>query len=161
MHHATALRIRITRNGHRNSLSCMRADGTSVFTDIGPGLPHHDLAHYVAERRFGFKEGFFGNIARGFTPAQLSDKEVIKGLGPESLAAEILARALQSLVSGACSREQLQELVDAEFLQWGIPRIAIDLAAVDAMAGEFSDLLQRFAALEDRQSMTLDFDVQR
>jgi hypothetical protein len=159
MHQGTALRIRITRNGHRNSLSCQRPDGTSVFTDIGPGLPHHDLAHFVVERRFGLTEGFFGNIARGYTFAQLSDKEVIKRLGRESMVAEVLARALQSLSSGACGREQFEELVNAELQQWSIPRIAIDMAAVDALAQEFSDLLQRFSALSDRQSMTLDFET--
>ncbi len=153
------MRIRITRNGHRNSLACQRPDGTAAFTDIGPGLPHHDLAHYVVERQFNLKEGFFGNIARGFTPAQLSDKEVIKRLGPESAVAEVLARALQSLSSGACERGQFAELVNAEFLQWGVPQLAMDPAAVDAMAEEFLGLLQRFAALADRESMTLEFDT--
>ncbi len=153
------LRIRMTRNGHRNLLACTRPDGTSLFTDIGPGLPHHDLAHYIVERRFGLQEGFFGNIARGYTFAQLSDKEVIKRLGPESLVAEILARALQSLVSGACGREQFEELVAAEFAQWDIPRLAIPLATVNAMAEEFRGVLARFAALTDRESMTLDFNI--
>jgi len=154
------LRIRMTRNGHRNGLACVRPDGTSLFTDIGPGLPHHDLAHYVVEHRFGLKEGFFGNIARGYTFAQLSDKEVIKRLGPESMVAEILARALQSLSSGACGREQFEELVGAEFEQWGIPRLVVPPATTDDMAEEFRSLLQRFAALADRESMTLDFDVE-
>ncbi len=130
-----------------------------MFTDTGPGLPHHDLAHFVVERHFGLKEGFFGNIARGYTPAQLSDKEVIKRLGPESMVAEIMARALQSLVSGACTREQFEELVGAEFLQWGMPRLAIDSTVVDSMAEEFRGLLERFSMLADRESMALDFDT--
>jgi hypothetical protein len=153
------LRIRIARNGHRNVLTCVRPDGTSAFTDIGPGLPHHDLAHYVVERRFDLKEGFFGNIALGYTPAQLSDKEVIKRLGPQSMVAEILARALQSLASDACRPEQFEELVGAELLPWGIPRLTIDPATVDAMADEFRALLERFSALADREGMTLEFDI--
>ena len=94
------MRINITRKGTRNQLACFRQDGSSATADLGPNLPHHDLAHYVVERRFGLQDGFFAQIARGLTPQQLSDKLVIQSLGPGPYRAEILARALGSLSTG-------------------------------------------------------------
>jgi hypothetical protein len=127
------------------------------MADLGPSLPHHDLAHCVVERRFGLKEGFFGKIARGYTPAQLSDKEIVKGLGPESLAAEILARALQALTSGSCTADQFEELVNAEFGQWAIPTIHVSRRAVEALATDFKRLVDEYRALDDGETIRLEF----
>ena len=80
----------------RNQLACVRADGTRTTANLRPRLPPHDLAHYVVERQFGLRKGFFGNIAAGYSIEALSDKEVMKSLSGESWVAEILARALAS-----------------------------------------------------------------
>ena len=151
------MRVSITKRGNRNQLACVRADGTSVVANLGPGLPHHDLAHFVVESRFGLKEGFFGNIARGYSPAQLSDKEIIKRLGSESALAEVLARALGSLSTGACRPEQFEELVNTELSQWSIATIRVSPEVLDAMMAEFNSLLKRYRALREEESMTLEF----
>jgi hypothetical protein len=153
------MRIILTKRGRRHRLCCQKADGTSTLSDLGPRLPHHDLAHFVVEQRFGLREGFFGHIARGYTPEQLSDKEVIKSLGRESLAGEILARALQSLSSGSCSSEQFAELVNTEFAQWAIPALHVSLPDVQTVRAEFASLIQRYAGLKDGERLTLDFDL--
>jgi len=127
--------------------------------DLGPNLPHHDLAHFVVEHGFGLAQGFFGNIASGYTPEQLSDKEIIGRLGPESAAAEILARALQSLSSGACSPEQFEELVNAELAQWSIPAIRVTPQALDTMRVDFKKLTNQYAALNDSESMELELTL--
>jgi len=60
-----AVEIRITKKERRTVLSCVRADGSSTTADLGPGLPAHDLAHFVVERAFQLRQGFFGNVLRG------------------------------------------------------------------------------------------------
>src|SRR5580692_10893048 len=115
------LHIRFTKRGRRSQLRCIRADGTGESTELGANLPYHDLAHFVVERRWGLEQGFYGSIARGCTLAQLSDTEFIRGLGAQSLQAEVLARGLQSVVSGACAPEQLAELVNTELDHWHVP----------------------------------------
>jgi hypothetical protein len=151
--------IRITRRGSRNLLSCARPDGTTASADLGPVLPHHDLAHFVVERAFGLKEGFFGNVARGYTPAQLSDKDIIKSLGREPYRAEILARALASLTTGACTPAQFEDLVNAELLHLGLPHMRIEPQVRDALLAEFKGHLDTFGRLRDGDSMTLEFSA--
>ncbi|MET0280851.1 MAG: hypothetical protein ABW278_06950 [Steroidobacteraceae bacterium] len=154
------MRISIRKQGNRNKLACLRLDGTLEVANLGPNLPHHDLAHYVVERQFRLREGFFGNVARGYTFEQLSRKEVIQDLGRGTLAAEILTRSLQSLLSGACTPEQLEELVNAEFAQWAIPQLRIGAAITQAMAAELRQLLEQYAGLPDGGSMELELDVE-
>ena len=140
-------------------LACARPDGTAASADLGPNLPHHDLAHFVVERAFGLSDGFFGNIARGYTPAQLSDKHVIRRLGVEPYRAEILARALGSLHTGACSPEQFEDLVNAELASLGLPRMLIAPTIREALLEEFKGHLATYQALRDGESMTLSFSA--
>jgi hypothetical protein len=150
--------IRITKKGSRNVMVCVRPDGSTVAADLGPSLPYHDLAHFVVERAFGLEDGFFGNIARGYTPAQLSDKEVILSLGVAPYRAEVLARALGSMKTGACAPEQFEELVNAELSHLSLSMcIAADTR--DAMMVEFKGLIDKYGGLLDGESMTLQFDI--
>jgi hypothetical protein len=149
--------IRITKKGSRNVLSCARPDGTTASADLGPNLPHHDLAHFVVERAFDLKDGFFGNIARGYTPAQLSDKNIIRRLGAEPYRAEILARALGSLHTGACSPEQFEELVNAELTALGLSSMLIEPGVLEALLAEFNGHLTTYRDLREGESMTLVF----
>jgi hypothetical protein len=151
--------IRITRKGSRNVLTCVRPDGTMASADIGPNLPHHDLAHFVVERAFDLQDGFFGNIARGYTPAQLSDKNIIQSLGAEPYRAEILARALGSLHTGACAPEQFEDLVNAELASLGLPSLRIQPGVRDALLAEFKGHLSTYRDLRDGDSMTLSFSA--
>ena len=124
------MRVRISKKGKRSQLACVRSDGTHVVADLGPSLPYHDLAHFVVEREFRLKEGFFANIARGYSPAQLSDKGVILSLGREPYRAEILARGLGALATGACDPEQFEDLVNVELARLPLSRMSIPVTKV-------------------------------
>ena len=136
----------------------MREDRSCELADLGPGLPHHDLAHFVAEQEWHLREGFFGNIARGYSVAQLSDKHVIKTLGAQSLQAEVLARAVGSVQTGACTEEQFSQLVNSELEHWHAPTLPIDAARVSAVLTRFRALLARFESLHDGESLQLEFE---
>lgn len=151
------MKIAIAKTATRNRLICTRADGTCEHADLGPALPHHDLAHFVVERRLGLTGGFFGRIARGYSVAQLSDKEVIKSSPAESLVAEVAARALQSLFSGACTSNGFSELVNTELARWSIAPLHVEIEAVDGMRAEFQKLLESYNALRPGDTMCLEF----
>jgi hypothetical protein len=153
------MRVSITKKGGRNQLACARPDGTFVVADLGPGLPYHDLAHFVVERKFRLKDGFFSNIAGGYSPAQLSDKEIIRSLGVEPYRAEILARALGSLATGGCTPEQFEELVNMELSRLPLSTMSISSEVREAMAVEFKVLRDRYAHLQNGESLELEFDV--
>ncbi len=151
--------IRITKKERRNQLTCVRPDGSRTTAGLGPGLPHHDLAHYVVERRFGLRRGFFGNIASGYSLDALSDKEVIRTLDAESLVAEILARGLGALATGACTPEQFSALVNQEILGMGLPPLeSLSAEGAADMLLEFNELTGRYAALRSGDSLRLHFE---
>lgn len=151
------MRITITRKKRRNQLTCWRADGSCESADLGPSLPHHDLAHFVVERKLDLIDGFFGRIARGCSVAQLSQTETIQNSPPEALVAEVLARALQSLSTGACRLDQFAELVNAALLKQRLPPLEISSEqAVDRLE-EFRALADRYSALRVGETMELEF----
>ncbi|MDB5441470.1 MAG: hypothetical protein JWM33_3897 [Caulobacteraceae bacterium] len=153
------MQISITRKGARNQLSLVRDDGSSDLANLGPNLPHHDLAHYVVERRLELHDGFFGHLARGYSMAQLSDDAVIRTLGAGPGVAETLARGLQAMSSGACLTDQYNDLVNAQLSQWSLPTINLSLETVEQLIAEFTDLTDRFASLGDGETLELDFPI--
>lgn len=154
------MKVALTRGERRSRLACTRADGSFTRADLGPSLPHHDLAHFVVERALGLGRGFYGNVASGHSLQDLSRKSVIETLGAESWQAEIAARALQSLCSGACTLGQIEALVDAELAQHSIPSLArLTPALAASMRAELEELIERFARLADGDTLELWFDV--
>jgi hypothetical protein len=152
------MKILLTPRTGRNRLTCLRTDGTSTTADVGPGLPGHDLAHFVVERRLALPVGFFVNIAKGFSIQQLSDPDTLRRLGPAPLVAEILARGVGSLLTGACTPEQFQELVGTELagIDLAMPP-GVDTDSARGMLEELGGLLERFRALAPGESLELEF----
>jgi hypothetical protein len=153
------MEVQITKRGRRNELACLRRDGSRTASNVGPGLPYHDLAHYVVERHFGLREGFFGHIAAGYSIEALADKALIQSLGPESWVAEVLARALGSLFTGACTLEQFASLVteDLATLKIRAPE-GLNAAAGEKLLAEFKELVARYDALKNAETLRLRFE---
>lgn len=152
------MKVVIKKLNGRNQLTCHRPDGTVETANLGPSLPRHDLAHFVVESRLDIRNGFYDNIANGYSVAQLSAPEVIRTLGPQTWVAEIAARALQSLASGACRPEQFEELIGTELAQFSIPTPAnLSPAVASALLAEFRELLAQFDALAQGEALELNF----
>ena len=139
-------------------MSCRRADGTFTSADVGPSLPAHDFAHLIVERTFELPTGFFVNVASGYSLDQLSDAAIIRSLGRESYVAEVLARALGELVTGACNPEQFPDRVATELRQMGLEVPAgVSSEAAQHMLGELEGLMKRFGEMRPGESMELEF----
>jgi hypothetical protein len=152
------LAVKFTKKHARTVLSCRRPDGSTTSADLGPLLPYHDLAHYVVESTLELQRGFFGNVSAGFAIASLGDKQTIRTLGSDSLIAEVLARALTSLQTGACNKEEFAELVNAELAQFKIAAVAgLSPETVEQMSNELRRLTSQFEALAPGDSMVLEF----
>jgi hypothetical protein len=152
------MNIIFTPKGGRTRVLCRRADGTFTSADLGPRLPAHDFAHLIVERTLRLPSGFFVNIAKGYSIQQLSDAATIRSLGADPYVAEILARALGSLATGACTVEQFPGLVGTELGQMGLSvpgDLSIELAM--RMLEEFQSMVKRFAGLAPGESMELQF----
>jgi hypothetical protein len=154
------MKITLLKKENRNQLTCVRPDGSYITANLGPSLPQHDLAHYVVEKQFQLKNGFFGNIERGYSVTELSDKEVMKSLDHEVWTAEVLARALQTLFSGACTFDQFAPLVNAELAHWSSARVDhISSITLNAALQEFRGLVERYSALAYGDALELHFSA--
>ena len=147
-----------TRTGTRTRLLCRRANGTFTSADLGPGVPSHDFAHLIVERALRLASGFFINIANGYSIQQLSEATTIHSLGPDPYVAEILARALGSLATGACTMEQFPDLVRVELEQMRLPvPQGLTAEATARMLTELRTLLERFGNLAPGEVLKLRF----
>ena len=154
--------IRISKDPSGNSILCIRKDGTFTRSSAGPSLPHHDLAHYAVETCLGMKNGFYGMIEQGYDIAHLSDKNIIKTLGPETWLAEIVTRALQSHSSGACTSEQFAQLIALE-LNERHAQLPSDFSekSLSEMAAIFRNLLLRWKEVPEGGFLVLSFETLR
>ena len=85
---------------------------------------------------------------------------VILSLGAEPYRAEILARGLGSLATGACGPEQFEDLVNAELSRLPLSEMSIPTQVREAMMLEFRALMDGYASLRDGESLDLEFDVE-
>lgn len=153
------MRIVLTNKGNRNQLTCYRKDGSSTSSNINSTTPFHDLAHFVMERELKLKNGFYGNIEKGYSIEELSKKEIILTLPQESMVAEILTRALQSLWSGACNLEQFIPLVESELNTLGIKYpLRINMELVDTMLIQYENLITQWNKINEGESLELLFE---
>ena len=133
---------------------------TIEMVDLGPDLPFHDLAHFVVERHLHVSDGFYGNINKGYTVEQLSNKVVIKSLPVESMASEIITRTLQTLAVGASTVEQFDEMIELEFKNQGIHYpISWNQNDVEQMLLAYRQLIGQWTDLEVGEYLILEFSV--
>jgi hypothetical protein len=149
------MRFRIHNGAGRHRLICVRDDGSTTQSDAGPGLPAHDLAHYVGERALAIRRGFFGNIAAGHSIAALNAPDVIRTLDDEAWTAEALARALGATVTGGCRVDELPALVRAERGEAALPALTVDVGR--DLAARYQALLADWKALPDGEALELDW----
>lgn len=84
-----------------DSLACIRSDGSATTAQMPrQGILPHDAFHFVAESTLGWRDAFFGQIARGATLDQLQAKRTGQRPDwtrlPQALQAESLVECLQA-----------------------------------------------------------------
>ncbi len=79
---AQALRIQFKRKNAGTVLTVFRADGTTTWSALHPGLEIHDLAHYVIERTLALDDAFFGILSQGYA---IQDFELPRAQRPAAL----------------------------------------------------------------------------
>ena len=163
------LRARFVRTaGERDKVYVRRSDGSEtawVFPSFGDGLPH-DLVHFVVERDFGVREGFWGRVDRGVEPAKISEEANRRGgagklaaFGPdqrELLLAEALANCGWFL-PGADDAARHAELA-RQCGELGIEVPArVTVQALGATAARLRELQSKWRALGAKGTLELEF----
>ena len=148
------MKITITKKANRNLLVCARKDGTFTKIELGPNLPHQDLAHYIVESTRGFTDGFFGLVKKGYSVQELSTKEVILTLPPQAMLAEVLVRALGCLETGSCTAEGFEAQVKME-TSTELPPLPLE--RVLELQSRYKKLLEQWNRLKENGKLELEF----
>lgn len=153
------MEIILTKGKNRNTLTCIRQDGSDTSVNLGPNVPNHDFAHFITENIFKLEKGFFGNIKAGKSIAELSNSKLIQDLSPETWLSEILARNLQSLRSGGVEIEQFAEIIKWESKKInGIKVPEMSFEDVREMKQGFDNLCEKWSLICENKEMKLLFE---
>ena len=153
------MEIIITKGKNRNTLTCKRKNGTLTSVNLGPDIPNHDIAPYIIEKEFKLENGFYGKIKSGMTIEELSDKEIIRNLDSETWLSEIMARNLQSIVSGAVKTEQFIEIINWEAQNLSGIRVPnMNLRDIEKIKSKFDKLCEKWNLIPENGELKLIFE---
>ncbi len=154
------MRIEITKGRGEDSIAAVRGDGSRVETS----LPHkgpvpHDAVHLFVERGLGFRDGFWGHVARGIHPeaiaamakagghASASRAEIPDVAIVEMIQAERLVECFEAdLWGGGGADADLLSVAAAGCAASKVPMLELDAAAVGRIRGEIARFAEEWRA---------------
>jgi hypothetical protein len=165
------LTIRLKRHPDGTaSLTCVRADGTSTWQrqngSLGQFFPPHDLTHYAVETTLGYRSGFYGLIAQGWSIDDFATPFPRGPIPVEALEVELIVSFFET------ERRSLTRMTEAEFNDHAeryqaarqskrpgalgtAPRLSAE--QIDAVRQCRSWLLSRWSGLGPGEAMELSF----
>lgn len=163
------MQILVTKGERSDWVEARRADGSVARENV----PHkgplaHDLVHYVVESELGFDQGFWGLVAAGNDPQQIS--EMAKAAGHASakraeLPASQFVQAIQverivesfeaELWSRGSDNDSLRAMAQAGCDQSLVPFPELADVAIDRARGKIANLAEQWANLSIGESLTL------
>ena len=142
-----------------DTLTCIRDDGSVTWTHLHRGFVQHDFAHYVVETMLGFKNAFFGLVARGYDIPDFSAPKAERpfeipreAVDTEPIVALLQADLLESLGYSGESDGIFQDHSTS------LPVNLTD-EQLEVMRGKLRALLQQWRDLQPGESMTLQFKM--
>lgn len=122
------LTLHFKRGTPFSTLTVKRADGTSTWTRLYPGLEVHDLAHHAVEETLKLEDAFYGILALGYdidgfeAPKEVRHPDLQpNNLKPEALQTEHLVNLLLTELQSSTPIEDFLEQFSAILEQSGLP----------------------------------------
>ena len=159
--YTSSVRILLRKlSNERHTLEIVRDDGRSEQMECETrSYLHHDLLHYAAEAEARLDDGFWGNLARGKTLAQMNERtgQAMAAEGPRMLAIEQVVGVLSAVVKGASANIVVAAFHDyATNAGFPIPGWMTE-AFVSAVEERMSRLLGRWKATPCGDAMALQW----
>jgi hypothetical protein len=160
---ALLVQIKKGRNGP-DVLTCVRADGTRTWEHLQPSIAVHDLAHFAVESELGFRSGFYGLLASGWSVTRFLERESRRELPREAGEVECLVgRFWQELWDASCP-----DADEFNATQASIAAVRPELACrsltqdeIDRVRAKLRDLVVQWTALKPGETLELEFDPSR
>ena len=137
-----------------DTLTCTRDDGSVTWTQLHRGFVHHDFAHYVVETTLGFKNAFFGLVAKGHDIPDFSEATATRPfeIPQEAMDTEPIVSLLQAEVWNG-------ETVHDGLFREHCTSLAVNVtdAQLTRMRQRLCNLLQHWQGLQPGESLKLQF----
>jgi hypothetical protein len=119
----------------------------------------HDLLHYAVETEAGLAHGFWGNLARGKTLAQMNDRtgQALAAELPELMAIERLVGALSSVTKGRSAAQLAEGLRNYELATGTTPPAWLNEALIVAVQERMRRLVGQWKATAYGAAMELEW----
>lgn len=142
-------------------LTVVRDDGTTTSGGLGSGEfgPLHDLAHYVIESTLGFRGGFYGLLAQGWSIPDFEKLGTSARLADESIVAECMIGQFGLPGQHPANAAEFNELVRAAVagVRPGARAPEVDDTTYAAMRQSYDKLIAQWTALPVGETLELDY----
>jgi len=146
-------------------LECVREDGTVTWSHVRPGMMVHELLHYAVETELGFKNAFYGILAKGYGIEEFeSDRSkrptalMPKNLPKEAHWAEIIVGLFQTQLSDRQKIESFREMIEQACTMRGLaPPDALTEENYEKVWQTFQILYKKWKHLEWGEDLVVDF----
>ena len=142
-----------------DTLTCIRDDGSVTWSHLYRGFVQHDFAHYVVETTLGFKNAFFGLVAKGYNIPDFSESKAKRpfetpeeAIGTEPIVALLQTDLLEELRGNAGHNEVFRDYSAS------LP-VSVTDAQLEMMQQKLRKLLEQWRDLQPGESMTLQFNI--
>lgn len=157
--------IRFKKGKHQwkhkpDTLTCIRDDGSITWTHLHRGFVHHDFAHYVIETTLGFKNAFFGLVAKGHNIPDFSEPKAKRPfeIPKEAMDTEPIVALLQADSPNAPNVQDAN--ANGIFQEYRASlSVSITDNQLEVMQQKLRTLLQQWRNLQPGASMTLQFKI--
>lgn len=158
--------VRFTKNASAakaDSLTCERPDGTVTRGEMPrQGILPHDAFHFVVETTLGWRDAFFGQIARGVSLDHLTSKlhgvKVDWSKNTQALQSESLVECLQAEQwGGAADPATFAETLAITCRRRHVPPPALDAATLSRVRLALRDFGAAWRPLTPGQSLERRF----
>jgi hypothetical protein len=119
-----------------DTLTCVRPDGSTTWCEMPrQGILPHDAFHFVVETALGWRDAFFGQVAKGVSldqiTAKLHGERIDWSENPQALQSESLVECLQAEQwGGAADPATFAETLAVTCRQRGVPPPAVTAAQI-------------------------------
>jgi len=117
----------------------------------------HDMAHFVIEKKFQYKNGFYGLTASGLDITDFEKKQKItpQQLPKEAIKTELLVGLILTELNDRKRLDDFNSTFNSTAAQYDLPEELFRAQDLDEIHDQLNELLSRWSALEVNDSIKL------
>jgi hypothetical protein len=156
------MKIRLCKgDNRRDTLACVRDDGTTTWSRLTARFAYHDLVHYVVETTLGCQNAFYGLIAQGRDIETFTASDPTTGARPplpvEAGQVECLIVLLQSQLWNGTPYAEIVALWEMTCASQGLPPPSLTPEQLETIRERVRGYWQQWERLPAGQALEVSF----